>query len=88
MEDTGSGKSKMKAAEIEKLVSERRKPNYVHKSIRGRGLSKIVAEWTDELEFKDISPSGIQVRIKKFLNDPKLKEMTDYLETPTHLVLK
>ncbi len=87
VQDTGTGKNKMKAADLTKLINERRDPNYVHNGIRGRGLSKIVAEWTDELDFKDDSSGGIEVRIKKYLNDPKLKEMTQYLESPTHLVL-
>lgn len=88
VQDTGTGPHKMFAAELTRLVNERRNPEYVHKSIRGRGLSKIVAEWTDELEFSDLEGGGLQVRIKKFLNDPKLKEMSQYLENPTHLVLK
>ena len=87
VKDTGTGKNKMKAEEIKKLIDERRKPGYIHDGIRGRGLSKIVAEWTDELEFTNTTENGIQVRIKKFLNDPKLKEMSQYLESPTHLVL-
>lgn len=87
VKDTGTGKNKMKAEDLQLLIKERRDPNYVHTEIRGRGLSKIVAEWTDELEFKNTEEGGVEVRIKKFLNDPKLKEMTQYLESPTHLVL-
>jgi len=87
VKDTGTGKTKMKADELKKLLDQRRDPSYVHTGIRGRGLSKIVAEWTDELEFKDTEDGGLEVKIKKFLNDPKLKEMTQYLESPTHLVL-
>lgn len=87
VEDTGTGKLKMMAADLQLLVKERRHPSYVFNGIRGRGLSKIVAEWTDELEFKDRPNGGVQVRIKKFLNDPKLKEMAPFLESPTHLVL-
>mgnify|MGYP006320578845 CR=1 FL=1 len=87
VEDTGTGKEKLKASDLKTLILERRNPKYVHTGIRGRGLSKIVAEWTDELEFTDLQNGGIQVRIKKFLNDPKLKEMTQLLESPTHLIL-
>lgn len=87
VEDSGTGKIKLKADDLQKLVTERRQPGYVHTGIRGRGLSKIVAEWTDELEFKDLATGGKEVRIKKFLHDPKLQEMTKYLESPTHLVL-
>ncbi len=88
VKDSGTGKNKMKAAELKKLIDERTAPNYVQKDLRGRGLPKIVAEWTDELEFKDTPEGGMEVRIKNFLNDPKLKEMSQYLESPTHLVLK
>ena len=78
----------MSAKEMQAIVNERRNPSYVHTGIRGRGLSKIVAEWTDELEFTDQAAGGLKVRIKKYLNDPKLKEMANYLESPTHLVLQ
>ena len=88
VQDSGTGKVKLSAAELQRIVGERRNPSYVHIGIRGRGLSKIVAEWTDELEFTDLPTGGIQVRIKKFLQDPKLKEMSNYLESPTHLVLQ
>lgn len=87
VEDTGTGKNPMKAEAIKKLVAERRDPSYVHKNIRGRGLAKIVAEWTDEMEFKDLENGGLQVRVKKFLNDPKLKEAPEFLASPNHLVL-
>ena len=87
VKDSGTGKNKLNAEDLKKIIEQRRDPNYVHTGIRGRGLSKIVAEWTDELEFKDTPEGGIEVRIKKFLNDPKLKEMSQYLESPNHLVL-
>ena len=85
--DTGTAKNKMKAADLQKLIKERRDPSYINKGIRGRGLSKIVSEWTDELEIKDNEMGGLQIRVKKFLNDPKLKEMGQFLESPNHLVL-
>lgn len=88
VQDSGTGKVRLSAAELQRIVSERRNQGYVHIGIRGRGLSKIVAEWTDELEFSDMSTGGIQVKIRKFLQDPKLKEMSNYLESPTHLVLQ
>jgi anti-sigma regulatory factor (Ser/Thr protein kinase) len=73
VEDSGTGKVKVSAADLQRIVNERRDPAYIHMGLRGRGLSKIVAEWTDELEFKDISNGGLQVRIKKYLKDPKLE---------------
>ena len=88
VEDSNQGKNKVKAAQLQKIVEEHRKPGYVYTGIRGRGLSKIVAEWTDELEFIDMENGGLRVRVKKYLTDPKLKEMSPYLESPTHLVLK
>lgn len=88
VEDTGTGKTKLSAPELQRIVKERRDPKYVHMGIRGRGLAKIVAEWTDDLQFTDMPSGGIQVRIKKFLKDPKLlQEMAGSLESPTHLVL-
>lgn len=87
VEDKNNGKNQVKAADLKKLIDARRDPHYVHSGIRGRGLSKIVAEWTDELEFSDIENGGIRVRVKKYLNDPKLKEALQSSENPTHLVL-
>ncbi|MBD3327895.1 hypothetical protein GF340_01175 [Candidatus Peregrinibacteria bacterium] len=87
VQDTGTGKSKMSAADLTQLVKERRDPNYVHTGIRGRGLSKIVSEWTDELEFKDNENGGILVKIKKYLKDPNTPKSTNPLENPTHVVL-
>ena len=88
VEDSGTGKMKITAKELQSILGERTNPKYVHTGIRGRGLSKIVHEWTDELEFRDSPNGGIQVRIKKFLKNPELeKEMSNVLESPTHLVL-
>ena len=89
VKDSGTGKSKISATELDRLVKERTNPNYVHTGIRGRGLSKIVFEWTDALEFMDLPEGGLQVRIKKFLKDPQLEiEMSKVLENPAHLVLQ
>lgn len=87
VEDTGTGKNKMSALDLQNLVNERRNPNYIHKGIRGRGLSKIVSEWTDELNFKDLQNGGIQVHIKKYLHDPKAQEMNKFMDSPNHLVI-
>ncbi len=88
VEDSNKGKNPVTAEQLQSLIRDRRNPNFVFSGIRGRGLPKIVAEWTDELEFSDTENNGIKVRVKKFLNDPKLKDMPAYLESPTHLVLK
>ena len=73
---------------MQAIITERTNAEYVHTGIRGRGLAKIVAEWTDELEFSDRPEGGIKVRIKKFLKSPELQEMAGALESPTHLVLE
>jgi anti-sigma regulatory factor (Ser/Thr protein kinase) len=88
VQDSGTGKVKLSAKELQSILAQRTQPGYVHVGIRGRGLSKIVYEWTDELEFTDLPNGGIQARIKKYLKDPKLREMENTLENPTHLVLQ
>lgn len=89
VEDTGTGPVKISGAQLQKLVEERRHPNYVFSGIRGRGLPKIVSEWTDELEFTDRPEGGIKVRVKKYLKDPRYQtaSLEDYKDNPTHIVL-
>ena len=88
VKDKGTGKTPMKAANINKLVNDRKEQNILNGLIRGRGLPKIVSEWTDELEFSDNEQGGINVRVKKYLNDPKFqKAVGNGLENPTHIVL-
>lgn len=87
VEDTGTGKNKTNSKELKKLVAQRSQPGYIFKEIRGRGLAKIVAAWTDELEFTDTPSGGIKVQIKKYLNKP-LQPVTDQVQQdPTHIVL-
>lgn len=83
VEDSGTGPKKMTAAELQKLVAERSRPGYPFTEIRGRGLAKIVAAWTDELQFTDLPNGGLQVRIKKYLN----KEQPAQNSVISHLVL-
>jgi len=80
VEDSGTGPKKMTALELSKLVDQRKNQDYTEIGIRGRGLAKIVAEWTDELKFEDIENGGIRVRIKKFLNDPELEKDASQLQ--------
>lgn len=93
VEDTGTGKNKVKAEDLQKLVAERSKPGYPFTEIRGRGLAKIVAAWTDELKFADLPDGGLQVRIKKYLNTPQTQNPTTQSAPmagspdPTHVVL-
>jgi len=90
VEDSGMGDNHMKADEIKKLVDERSKEGTIIHEIRGRGLPKIVKEWTDELNFEDNSKGGITVRVKKYLNDVKTQELKQGLSLAgdqTHIVI-
>ena len=64
VEDTGTGKIHKKAAEIKKILGKNNNKN-LSKSIRGRGLSKIVQSWTDEIHFIDREEGGIKVHVRK-----------------------
>lgn len=86
VEDTGTGKHKITATEMNKLLEDRKNENYKFTGIRGRGLAKIVAEWTDEIEFIDKEKGGLKVRVRKYLKDPRYKSGLPE-STPTHLVL-
>lgn len=74
VEDTGTGKSKTNAQGLEKIYNERHTPGYVFTGIRGRGLVKIVGEWTDEMHFEDRKEGGIKVIVKKYLKDARYSE--------------
>ena len=88
VEDTGTGKSRIKAEDLQKLVAERSKPGYSFTELRGRGLSKIVSAWTDELEFTDMPNAGIRVRVKKYVkNLNPISSSQSSINDPTHLVL-
>ncbi len=73
VEDTGTGKNQVNAQELQKLFDERKAPGYVFSGIRGRGLVKIVGEWSDELTFTDRPEGGLKIAIKKFLKNPRQK---------------
>lgn len=88
VDDSGTGPKKMKAEQMYDLLLERKNPEYLKNlGIRGRGLPKIVSEWTDELEFKDNTQTGLTVRVKKFLNAEESAKMEAENPDPTHIVL-
>jgi len=88
VEDTGTGKSHVTADEISQIVKERSAPQYIHKGIRGRGLSKIVAEWTDELVFEDKDVVVIMVKSKKYLKYIKSEpDIAKIMDKPAHLII-
>lgn len=69
IEDTGTGKNKIKAEDLQKLYNSRKEVGYVFSGIRGRGLVKIVGEWSDELSFNDRPEGGISVKVRKYLKN-------------------
>lgn len=90
VEDTGTGKSPMKAEEIKSIVDKVSQKEFALDEIRGRGLSKIVKEWTDELEFTDRPEGGIKARVKKYVQDVKTKELKQELSLAgdqTHIIV-
>lgn len=66
VEDKGTGQNKKRAADLRAFVDERRhlKPTDFT-SLRGRGLTQIIANWTDVLEFIDNEFGGITVHVIK-----------------------
>ncbi len=70
VEDSGTGASKKTAAEMSRLVAERRQTDPTRiTTIRGRGLAQIVSHWTDQLEFLDNAAGGLTVHVVKQLSD-------------------
>jgi anti-sigma regulatory factor (Ser/Thr protein kinase) len=68
VEDTGTGPKKKTAQEMTSYVEEKKNmdPTKIT-SLRGRGLSQIVANWTDVLEFKNNAMGGLTIHVTKFL---------------------
>lgn len=86
VEDTGTGSKPIDAKSLNDLVMKRRAVDYVFKGIRGRGLPKIVAEWTDELSFEDRGGGGIKVTVKKFLKQDEVVKPMKLDEIKIHSV--
>ena len=74
VEDTGTGKIKMTAASLQKLFDDRKLPGYIFSGIRGRGLVKIVGEWSDEIKFTDRPEGGMAISVKKYLKNARQSE--------------
>jgi len=88
VEDTGTANEKMTAEQLTKLYQDRKQlmmKQYL--GFRGRGLPKIVGEWTDEVIFEDSESGGIRVRVKKYLRKEE-DQLSSVQSDPTHLVLK
>lgn len=89
VEDTGSGKEKMTAQQITALYAERRQMMTAqYLGFRGRGLPKIVGEWTDDLVFEDMPGGGLRVKVKKYLRKEEDKVLSGAQKNPAILVLK
>gem|GEM_PF-870689 len=73
VQDTGTGPNHYNAAQMKELFVKQKQ--LVNSSqflgLRGRGLAKIVGEWTDELLFEDAPDGGLIVRVKKYLVNEK-----------------
>ncbi len=86
VEDTGSGKEKMTAKQLTALLQERKQMmTGQYLGFRGRGLPKIVGEWTDELVFEDVPQGGIRVKVKKYLRKEEDKVVSTQQNSPSHL---
>lgn len=68
VEDSGTGPSKKSAKEMMAFIEDQKNidPTKIM-GIRGRGLSQIVSNWTDTLEFKDNELGGLTVHVIKNL---------------------
>lgn len=89
VEDTGTAKEKMTAQQLTQLFQERKQMvTQSYLGFRGRGLPKIVGEWTDEVVFEDTETGGIRVRVKKYLRKEEDALSSAQSNDPTHIVLK
>jgi len=64
--DTGTGSSKMSAADMTQYLKTHKNidPTTIT-TIRGRGLSQIVASWADKVEFTDNEKGGLTAHVVK-----------------------
>lgn len=89
VEDTGTGKEKMSAEQLAELLKKRKQMmDNQYLGFRGRGLPKIVGEWTDEILFEDIPTGGIRVRVKKYLRKEEDAVLSGAQKDPSHFVLQ
>ncbi len=87
VEDTGTGREKINAAQLTALYQERRQMmTQQYLGFRGRGLPKIVGEWTDEMVFEDVPSGGLRVKVKKYLRKEEDKVLSTQ-KNPSHLVV-
>jgi len=85
--DNGSNPDSKSADEIRKIIKENRNKEMTELGIRGRGLAFIVSEWTDSLKIEDRPNGGVEITVKKNLNDEKFKTALPDND-PTHLIIE
>ena len=86
VEDTGTGKEKLTAEQLTALLQERKQMMTAqYLGFRGRGLPKIVGEWTDEIVFENIPTGGIRVKVKKYLRKEEDKVVSTAKNSPSHI---
>jgi len=69
VEDTGTGPKKMSAADMTQYLETHKNidPTTIT-TIRGRGLSQIVANWADVVEFRDNERGGLTAHVIKYFD--------------------
>lgn len=67
--DTGTGTKKMSAADMLQYLETHKNINPTTiTSIRGRGLSQIVSNWADKVEFIDNEKGGLTAHVVKYFD--------------------
>lgn len=69
VQDTGTGPKKMSAADMMQYLETHKNidPTTIT-TIRGRGLSQIVANWADKVEFSDNENGGLTAHVVKYFD--------------------
>lgn len=69
VEDTGTGAKKMTAADMMQYIETHKNINPTTiTTIRGRGLSQIVSNWADKVEFTDNDKGGLTAHVVKYFD--------------------
>jgi len=86
VEDTGTAQEKINGVQLTALYQQRRQMMTAqYLGFRGRGLPKIVGEWTDEMVFEDVPGGGIRVKVKKYLRKEEDKLISTQKNSTSHL---
>ena len=89
VQDTGTAKEGLNAAQLTALYQERKQlMTKQYLGFRGRGLPKIVGEWSDDVIFEDADGGGIRVEVKKYLRKEEDVVSSTAQTDLTHLILK